>query len=289
MRSTRIRLVGRLAAILAVLGLAGCGAVGGSHAPDPRRAALEHPTGATDLVLRYESGGGFVAPGFRATEAPAFSLYGDGTAIFRNPQDAPPVPDSTASPLFRGVPFQVAHLTEAQVQALLAYAIDTAGLGIAAPRYDRPIADAPTTVFTIHTGTVDEAVSINGLGIDAGGGSDAPMLARFTALAARLQGFGAEVTGEVPWAPDRYRGILSEDASSTTPASWPWTTISPRDFVQQTGQNAPPFPIRTMTPAEVALLGIPDLEGGLQGLVLQAPTDEVFSFRLRPLLPDERF
>jgi hypothetical protein len=230
-----------------------------------------------------------VAPGFLATEAPSFSLYGDGRAIFRNPLDAPPLPDNTASQLIRGVPFQVAHLSEVQVQGLLAYAIDTAGLGIAAARYDRPIADAPTTVFTIHTAPVDKTVSINGLGIDVGGGADAPMLARLAALAARLQGFGSEVTDETPWIPDRYRGILTVDASSTTPARWPWTTISPRDFVQQPGADAPPFPIRTMTPAEVGLLGIPNLEGGLQGLVLQAPTDEVFTFRLRPLLPDERF
>jgi hypothetical protein len=245
--------------------------------------------GATDLVLRYESGGGFVAPGFLATEAPAFSLYGDGTAIFRNPHDAPPVPDSTASPLVRGVPFQVVHLNDDQVQALLAYAIDTAGLGVAATRYDRPIADAPTTVFTIHTAMVDKAVSVNGLGIDVGGSADAPMLARLTALASKLQGFGSAVPGEVPWSPDRYRGILTEDASSTTPASWPWTTISPRDFVQQAGPDAPPFPIRTMTRADVSPLGIAGLEGGLQGLVLESPTGQVFSFRLRPLLPDERF
>jgi hypothetical protein len=288
MTSTLVRPARPLLLLVGVLSLAACGVVG-SGSPDPSRGVLEHPTGATDLILRYESGGGFVAPGFLATEAPAFSLYGDGTAIFRNPLDAPPVPDGTASPLFLGVPFQVAHLTEAQVQALLAHAIDTAGLGIAAPRYDRPIADAPTTVFKVHAGTLDKTVSINGLGIDAGGGADAPMLARFAALAAKLQGFGSEVPGEVPWSPDRYRGILAEDASSATPASWPWTTISPRDFVQHTVQDAPRFPLRTMTPAEVALLGVPDLEGGLQGLVLQARTDHVFSFSLRPLLPDERF
>lgn len=284
----RASIVRRLGLLVVAVGLAGCGALGGAS-PAPSGGALTHPTGATDLILRYEQGGGFVPPGFLATEGPTFSLYGDGTAIFRNPRDANPVPDSTASPLIRGVPYQVAHLSELQVQAVLAYALDPGGLRAADVHYERPIADAPTTVFTIDAGGIKKAVSINGLGIDAASGKDAQILAKLTALGTKLQGYGSEMSDEQPWSPDRYRGLLGED-SFNDPIPWPWPTISPSDFVETTASTTLQFPMRTMTPAEVARLGIAGVEGGLQGVSLKAPSGgKSYSFRLRPLLPDEAF
>ena len=42
-----------------------------SSAPTPTAVAgIEHATGSTDVLLRYENGGGFVAPGFSATADP---------------------------------------------------------------------------------------------------------------------------------------------------------------------------------------------------------------------------
>jgi hypothetical protein len=276
----------RAGALVLAVGLAGCGTVGGGS-PAPSGASLAHPTGPTALILRYEQGGGFVPPGFLATEGPTFSLYGDGTAIFRDPRDANPVPDGSASPIIRGVPYQIAHLSVAEVQALLAYALERGGLRAADVRYERPIADAPTTVFTIDAGGVAKAVSINGLGIDAAEGKDAQILAKLTALATKLQGYGSEVSEEQPWSPDRYRGMLGED-SFNVPIPWPWPTISPAEFVQPAASTSVRFPSRTMTPTEVARLGITGIEGGLQGISLKAPSgDKVYSFRLRPLLPDE--
>ena len=51
--------------------------------------------------------------------------------------------------------------------------------------------------------------------------------------------------------------------------------------------NAFSFPTRTMTPAEVAKLGLTGIEGGEQGLVLAGPDGKAYGFLLRPLLPDE--
>jgi len=286
MTQPRFRALCRLCLLAPILALSACGVAGTSGSPGS--GDLAHATGATDLILRSDSEGGFVAPGFLATEAPTFSLYGDGTAIFRDPQDAAPLPQSSADPIIRGVPFQIAHLTEVQVQALLAFALDAGGLRTAADHYDRPIADAPTSVLTIDAGGIHKAVSVNGLGIDAATGADGAILTKLAALAARLQGFASEVPDEAPWTPDRYRGILSEDAF-TSPVPWPWPTIAPAEFVQRAGSNAPPFPIRTMTPAEVARLGVAGFEGGLQGVSLKASSGKVYSFRLRPLLPDEPF
>jgi hypothetical protein len=43
---------------------------------------------------------------------------------------------------------------------------------------------------------------------------------------------------------------------------------------------------RTLTPADIATLGIDGAGGGLQGLTLQSGA-KLYSFALRPLLPDE--
>jgi hypothetical protein len=48
------------------------------------------------------------------------------------------------------------------------------------------------------------------------------------------------------------------------------------------------MPERLMSPEEVEALGITPFEGGFQGLTLIGPDDgRVYSFSLRPLLPDE--
>ena len=284
-------------ALVAVL-LAACsspatptGSPGGSGTPTtgPSQAVgdIDHLTGATDLVLRVEEGGGFVAPGFLATEAPAFSLYGDGTAIFRDPAANPPPPVGQVG---RGVPYQIARLTEDQVQTLLAFALGPGGLGVARAEYQLPVADAPTTTFTVNAGGLHKTVSVNGLGIGADAGADAAILRALADVRTRLVGIGAQVSGETPWSPDRYRGILMDGfVNGAAVLPWPWPAITPNDFAQGKDVNVPPFPIRTMTPAEVALLGMDQLEGGAQGFLIQSPfpAGVIYAFSLRPLLPDE--
>src|SRR4249919_1530511 len=78
--------------------------------------AIEHATGASDVLLRYDQGGGFVMPGFLASQAPIFTLYGDGTIIFRNPAVVGPPPIGT---VFRQAGFRTAQLSEEQIQATL--------------------------------------------------------------------------------------------------------------------------------------------------------------------------
>ena len=103
--------------VVACSGSASSGSPGPSSAPSsvpsaPPSAspgavgAIEHATGATDVLLRLEEGGGFVAPSFLATQAPIFTLYGDGTIVFRNPmkEGPPPVGD-----VFRSTPFRTAR------------------------------------------------------------------------------------------------------------------------------------------------------------------------------------
>jgi hypothetical protein len=277
-------------AIAVAVILAGCAARPGASpstpsTPAPTSGPLDHPTGPADLILRFDEGGGFVPANYLVTQAPAFSLYGDGTAIFRDPSATAPEPIGGVTRL---VPFQVVRLSEADVQALLSYAIGPGGLGVARAQYTLPIADAPTATFTLVVAGRTRTVSVNGLGIDVAQTADAEILAKLAALRTRLLGFAHEANGATMWRPDRYRGILM-DGVTGTPVAWPWPTVSPSDFVLRTGPTEPPFPARTMSPTEVAALAMAGLEGGEQGLVLRSPdsAEVLYGLALRPLLPDE--
>jgi hypothetical protein len=258
-----------------------------STGESPDFDGIEHPTGATDVVLRFEEGGGFVMPAFLATQAPIFTLYGDGTIVFRNPALDPLEPVGSIFPLR---PFRTAHLNEDQVQDLLTTALGEAGLGVARPDYpNNQVADASTAVFTVNAGGLQKMVSIYALGMEIENSPDGPARAAFRTFADRLADFdrgGAFETDE--FVPARYRGILLEGQPGPDAKPWPWTDIAPADFVSNADPNAFQLPVRVMTIEEVEALGIEPFTGGFQGLTLIGPDDDkAYSFSLRPLLPDE--
>jgi hypothetical protein len=253
--------------------------------------SIEHPTGATDVVVRVSTGGGFVMAGFAATEAPSFTLYGDGTVIFRDPAVAPPAPPANSS-LIPAIRFKTAKLDEAQVQQVLETALGQGGLGIARLKYDVPgIADAGTTTFEIHAGGADKTVEVYALTPDPD--PSLPDLAArnaFAELADRLAKLDRSAAlATTPYVPAAYRGVLFESPGVVVPdvRPWPWTTIKPADFTMAADPNLASFPKRTMTPAELEPLGLPDVTGGAQGIYLQAPDGKLYSLALRPLLPDD--
>ncbi len=256
-----------------------------SPAPsEPSGNAIEHPTGATDLILREEVGGGFVPIWFFATQAPFFSLYGDGTVIYRD--ESAPLPEPGADGVVRAQPFRRARLTEEQVQELLRFALTEGGLATALPHYDNPgVADAPTTIFRIRAGGVDKTVTVYALGLEAGGQVD-PARRAFVRLDERLRGLtsGGTLGGPV-WTADRWRGVLTEAGGVGEARPWPWRDFGPADFRQATDEV--PMPHRTLSPADVAVLGLDGIEGGFHGLLLAGPNGVTYTFGLRPLLPDE--
>ena len=265
-------------------------ASGGDPSPSPSAdfGAIEHPTGATDVVLRFEEGGGFVMPAWLATQAPAFTLYGDGTIVFRDSMAEPPAQVGSVFPMH---PFRTARLSEEQIQEILTIALGEGGLGIARPDYPNDqIADASTAVFTINAGGLEKTVSIYALGLEMDGMADGPARVAFAKLAERLQNIDAGGTfATADYVLEAYRGVLLEGQPGAPDAKpWPWTDITPADFVANADPNAFPLPMRVMSVEEIEALGITPFEGGFQGLTLIGPDDgKFYMFSLRPLLPDE--
>jgi hypothetical protein len=265
---------------------------GGSAQPSTTPVSgIEHPTGADDVILRYEEGGGFVPASFMAAQTPHFTLYGDGTVVFRNPAAEPP---PAVGSVFVMNPLRTAKLSEEEIQGILAFALGGGGLAGARPEYlNQMIADASTAVFTIDAGGITKQVSVYALGIDLpeeGAGADAPARAAFARLAQRLTDFdrGGTIATDV-YVPAAYRGVLLESPGAVAPdiRDWPWPDLTPADFVANADPNVFSLPSRTMTPDEVDVLGIEGHEGGFQGMLIAGPDGKTYSFSLRPLLPDE--
>jgi len=255
--------------------------------PSSAVGAIDHATGATDIVLRLDQGGGFVPLDFLAAQAPSFTLY---VIVFQQKATAAPQPD--ASGVTHNLPWRTAKLDESQIQELLGFAITQGGLGTARDTYMARIADAPSTIFTLHAGGLDKSVHVSALSEDTAEGPDAAARTAFLGLANRLQDFdnGGTISSDV-FEPAAYRGILvARDPDATVPIAWPWPAIKPTDFKEgpNDGSGRVLLPHRTMTPDEVAAVGIKDVAGGLQGVVLKSPDGKRYGFTARPLLVDEK-
>ena len=273
-------------------GTPGASAAGGGS------GAIDHPTGTTQVVLRFEEGGGFVALAFAMLQVPYFSLYGDGTVIFRSA--SAPFPEQKPGDPTRFAPLHVARMTETQAQALLAGALGPGGLREAKPRYENlQVADAPTAVFTIDAGGVRKQVSVYALGLAADGaagqGPDAATLAAMADLAERLRDFDREIakgaaTDVGLFVPDRFRASILEAGApgARAPRPWPWPTFGPDAFAAVDQPSGPGFPSKVLSGLEASLLGLGDLAGGVSGIALRGPDGKVYDLALRPLLPDEQ-
>lgn len=284
-RRTALRGLAAAAAILLVA--AGCAGRPGAS-PSTVPIGVQHATGAEDLILRVFVGGGFVPPGFIVTEAPAFSLYGDGTLIYRDLVSPLPSPVNGVA---QGAPFRTVKLSESAVHALLTDALVTGGLQTAEAQYVLPIADAPTTSFTIDANGVSKQVDVNGLGLVQPSTTDAAALNALAALRDRLLAYGPTVSGSQPWQPVQYRAyLLDVSETSTVPIAWPWSTFTPATWTNVSDESSSlPYPTRRMSREDVQALGLGPLAGGATGIVVSfsASNPTLYGVSLRPLLPDE--
>jgi len=269
------------------------GSVGPVPTPGPIQlpaGRLEHTTGATDVLFRFDHSPDFAVGdlvGELFQPGPEFTIYGDGTVIFRDESSAgPPSP----SRIVRARPFMIAHLEEDQVQAFLRFALDEGGLWDACERYETQDVDVSSwATLTVHAAGIDKRVEYAGYG-------------PFGALYERIGAFGGANPTAVVWVADRYWGNLL-DASvfqfigdGVTPGlaesgtvAWPWPGIAPADFVGRDEGGWIGHPRRVMSAAEAAVHGLSDNGGVVQRVYLEGPgtADALYYFSLWPMQPDE--
>jgi hypothetical protein len=253
--------------------------------PTPAGGPITHPTGATDVILRMETGGGFVPLGFLVTQAPEFTLYGDGTFIIQ-PLTDPELPDDWDAPRPR---FLQGRLDAESVQALLDFALETGRLREARDdyRHDK-IADASTTIFTIAAGGVSKTVSVYALAEVTEPTADAADRRGFYQLSEVLRSFedrarAGELGEIVLYEPTHYQVTLLEAWDEAPDArDWPWQHISPDDFAPA-GEFGPPVAI--LSADDVA--AITDVPSGGHPGVAVVHNGTQWLLGVRPLLPDE--
>jgi hypothetical protein len=251
---------------------------------------VEHPTGTTDVILRYSEEGGFVMASFAATRVPVFTLYGDGTVVFQ--QYSEEFPQPLANGATPGLPLRTAKLDESQIQELLQFALRDGGLAAARESYENQmVADAGTAVFTLDAAGLKKTVSVYALGLDLQdpNAPDALPRAAFMKLAERLRDFdrGGSIPTDV-FVPAAYRGLLFEagGVQGVAPVAWPWSDLKVTDFVTDPNGG---FPQAKLSPAQVKAVGVPDelAPGGIRDLYVSGPDGKLYSFAIRPLLPGE--
>ncbi len=267
--------------------------VGATQAPTPTPTlapdAIAHPTGAAEVVLRYEVGGGFVPIEFMANHVPQFTLYGDGRVVFvRQDDQGITTPDGVRA----NVPLRTAKLTEAQVQELLKFALGNGALGRAGPSYPAVnIADAPSTTFEIHADGGSKTVSVGALGMDTSG-TDGLIRAAFQKLADRLGNFDqGGLLGGAMYEPTAYRGILFDNAMAQgmVVRDWPWKDLASTAFTAPSEGGFPGGRLHALTPDQVKVLGLTPYQGGIAGgLALRQADGTLVTIVVRPLLPDEK-
>ncbi|MEP7378283.1 MAG: hypothetical protein ABI725_01835 [Chloroflexota bacterium] len=249
---------------------------------------IAHPTETTDIVLRLEQGGGFMPINFFITQAPAFTLYGDGTVIFKQLDTRMAGPMGNQAEL----PWLVGHLDESQIQALLQFALSTGRLANAKATYDNnTCADCGSTTFTLNAAGLSKSVNIYALmEVTDPNQPDAADRQGFNQLATVLNNFQAQSgvdLGEItPYDAALYKVVLLDNGfgqPGVQPKDWPWDDLTPADWPSA---EEPDSRVKMLDSAHVAkLLDVPN--GGHIGVWVKEPDGTLVQFGVRPLLPDE--
>jgi hypothetical protein len=294
MRTSRPLALGVVAVALAAC-TSGSAASPSSSAGDsgPR---IDHPTGAKDLVIRYETVGGFVAPQALLGRYPTISIYGDGTVITEGPQIAifpgPALPSLVAT-----------KISEAGLQKLLQLVFQAGLLGRDGQFDGIGIADAGTAQFTVVAGGARHTTSAYALGESGDGNGLDPAVAAararlriFVARLADLRGtLGAELLGpETQYAFTATRLYVGPmDAGGIEPAqrAVDWPLAQPLATFGQVGGGGPggggpgALACGVVSGADLETLR-PVLGRANQGTPWRSD-GKLYSILVRVLLPDE--
>ncbi len=188
--TSTVRGASLLVAVLAtVLALTAC-AGGGGDAAAPSSSVAPLPPG---LVLQVARTGGFTTPEELASRLPVVSVYGDGRVVTQGAQieiwPAPALPS-----------VQVTQVDEATVRGLVDRAV-AAGVTESGDLGQPPLADAPTTRFTLVTGegaTVRDVYALTETPDDAVTAEQAEARKRLRGLVEELTSVDGETAEYVP-------------------------------------------------------------------------------------------
>ncbi len=230
-----------------------------------------------------EQGGGHQIFGYSYSQAPEFTLYGDGTVIFQQIDNRGAPFGSSAY-----LPWLVGHLDEEGMQALLQFALSTGRLANAKDSYDNnTCADCGTVVFNLNAAGLNKVVNIYALEGMNEPGPDSADRAGFAQLRAALQDFqNQEGLGDVTeYDAELYRVVLLEafGEPATAPLEWPWDDLTLGDF--PAGDEPGGIAILDREHVE-KLLDVPN--GGHFGVWVEDPDGRFVQVAVRPLLPEEQ-
>jgi hypothetical protein len=242
---------------------------------------IEHPTGASDAVVRITYEGGFVPVGMAFVNTPALVVSGDGKAYVPGVMTM-----QFPGPLV--TPMAVRTITEDGIQTLLQRAGE-AGLLAAPPEYPRNdmIADAADTVLTIRAGGetyVHRAYALSMNGPDAPETDPArKALADFVAAATDLTATvgAAELGPESILEPEEYRFQAMPTTEADLAGIEPAPTIT--DWPASTGIDLTAAAACTRTAAAV----VGPIFMAADQITVFRQGDALFSLAVAPVLPGD--
>jgi hypothetical protein len=178
------RIVRSAGALGLALLLCACAQRAGGAAADPTEPGL--PGAPDELVLQVSYTGGFVTPEMLAARLPVVSVYADGRVLTEGPVIA-----IYPAPAWPNV--QVQEIDRAAVHSLVERAraagvTETGDLGMP------PLADVPSTRFTLVTATETSVREVYALTEADGLGPDSGLAEEQLAARAELRGFLDELT-----------------------------------------------------------------------------------------------
>jgi len=286
MRNVRIM----LAISVVVVFVTGCGGLdGGGGGDDGGGGRVEHPTGADEVVLRWEYEGGFVPVEYELRRIPSWSLFGDGTIVVQGPMieiyPPPAWPNLLAT-----------RISEDGIQAILEAARE-AGLMNGDASYDFPcITDMPSTVFTTDAGGQSSVVSAYALGQGQGGacpGVDEEARAALAEFQMKLGDLASwlpegSVGEEEPFDLKELRVYVlpyqGDPELPQEPVEWPLSTPL-SDFGEQVPDQVQDMRCGVVSGSDLETLRT--VGEGTNELTPWSSDGTEFRLILRPLLPDE--
>jgi hypothetical protein len=273
--------------VLALVIAAACGEGAGA---DPKNE-ITHPTGAKDLILRVETGGGFVPPEFALGNIPEFSLMGDGTVITLGPQIMIYPGPALKNLLKRKV-------SPDGVDAILKAAMDAGLFGNHSYGFEG-VADAPTTTFRLVANGKLHVTSAYALGMDDQGRSlvspDRQARQKLAEFRDKLSGLEqwlpkGSVSAESGYVPQGMRIFVTDQPSAATddpvgqqtPIVWP-LDVPLSEFGEAASLEA--YRCGTITGADLGKF----LAAATHASELSPWSSGGKNYRLvlRPLMPDE--